>query len=198
VPQGQRLLVTGFGPFPGAPTNPTERLIRALADEPPRSFEASALKVAVLPTEYARSWGTLRRLYKAFAPDVVVHFGLSARAEVVHVETLARNVVDPAKLDAVGASLISGRVRRSGPATLDATLPVGAIVARLAAARVDAAKSIDAGDYVCNATLYRSLLAAPAERRVGFIHVPPTNAGFGEARLQEAARIILRAAVLDS
>jgi len=32
-----KLLVTGFGPFPGAPENPTEVLMRSLAAEPPES-----------------------------------------------------------------------------------------------------------------------------------------------------------------
>jgi pyroglutamyl-peptidase len=189
--KGPRLLVTGFGPFPGAPTNPTELLMQALADEKPEAFGVSAFKAVVLPTEYTRSWITLQRLFKTFAPEVVVHFGMSGRAEAIHVETLGRNAVDPAKPDAVGASLRSGRVRRGGPDTLDAKLPVGAIIERLAAARIDAALSTDAGDYVCNATLYRSLLAAPPRRRVGFIHVPPAGRAFGHARLLEAARVIL-------
>src|SRR5690554_802095 len=71
-----RLLVTGFGAFPGAPENPTEALVRALAEEPPARFGAGALRAAVLPTDYRRSWPALRRLYGAFAPDLVVHFGL--------------------------------------------------------------------------------------------------------------------------
>ncbi len=40
--EGPRLLITGFGPFPGAPENPTERLVKALAAEPAEAFGADA------------------------------------------------------------------------------------------------------------------------------------------------------------
>ena len=83
---GPRLLVTGFGPYPGAPKNPTDMLVAAIAGEGPSAFGAGALKAAVLPTDYRRSWTMLRRLYAAFEPDVVVHFGLSLRCEAIHVE----------------------------------------------------------------------------------------------------------------
>jgi pyrrolidone-carboxylate peptidase len=53
--------------------------------------------------------------------------------------------------------------------------------------------SDDAGRYVCNATLYRSLIAAPAARRVGFVHVPPAS-HITKERLLAAAKIILRTA----
>src|SRR5687767_3213456 len=74
---GPKLLVTGFGPFPGAPENPTDPLVRALAQAPAERFRATAFRAVVLPTEYRRSWSILSRLYAGYAPDVVVHFGLS-------------------------------------------------------------------------------------------------------------------------
>jgi len=60
-----------------------------------------------------------------------------------------------------------------------------------------AAASDDAGGYVCNATLYRSLLAVKAGQRrlVGFIHVPPEGRnGWTAARLKQAAELILQMA----
>ena len=194
---GPKLLVTGFGPFPGAKRNPTETLVRALAGEAPKTFGAGALKAVVLPTEYRRSWRMLSRLYVGFAPDVVVHFGLHIRARAIHVERIARNRADPAKLDAAGYAPRLGQARRGGPETLSATLPVAELVAALTDAGVPAARSYDAGAYVCNATLYRSLYANAAPR-VGFVHVPPQGkAGFTRARLAEAASIALRAATAD-
>ena len=108
-PSGRDLLVTGFGPFPGAPENPTEALVRALAKEPAEAFGASAFKAVVLTTDYRRSWAALRRLYSSFAPDVVVHFGLNGRAEAIHIECVGRNAVDPAKPDASGYAPRLGR-----------------------------------------------------------------------------------------
>ncbi len=164
-----------------------------LRAEPASTFGAGALETAVLPTEFAGSWDMLRELYADFAPDIVVHFGLSLRAEAIHVERVGRNRADPDKPDAAGQMPSSGRVLGSGPDALPATLPVEEIVEKLGAAGVAAALSDDAGAYVCNATLYRSLHANAAPR-VGFVHVPPVGqAGFTEARLAEAASIILSA-----
>ncbi|MGH6926293.1 MAG: hypothetical protein ACRED5_21400 [Propylenella sp.] len=191
-----KLLVTGFGPFPGAPENPTEALVRALADEPAEAFGASALKAAVLPTDYRRSWQMLLRLFAGFRPDVVVHFGLAQKINAIHVERIGRNAVSPEKPDATGHALRSGRARRTGPEVLHSTLPVSAIVAALTEAGFPAALSDDAGDYVCNATLYRSLYAVPTTRRVGFVHVPPEGkAGVTRGLLISAGRVVLRASI---
>jgi len=192
---GPKLLVTGFGPFPGAPVNPTETLMRALQVEAPASFGAADVKAVVLPTDYRRSWAALTRLYARFAPDAVVHFGVSRRCEAIHVERLGRNVVDPNLPDAAGFAPPSGRARRSGPDRLHATLPVAESVAALSAAGFPAAVSDDAGAYVCNATLYRSLHAEAAPQ-VGFVHVPPQGqADYTADRLAEAALVLLRSVI---
>jgi pyroglutamyl-peptidase len=190
-----KLLVTGFGPFPGAPENPTEALVRALAAEAADSFGAKALRAVVLPTEYRRSWTALRGLYARFRPDVVMHFGMSGKADAIMIERLGRCRTAADVPDAAGHAPISGRARRSGPDTLAATLPVEAILAALLAAKIPAALSDDAGAYVCNATLYRSLQAARGDRLVGFVHVPPSGVnGLSPDRLYRAAEIMLRTA----
>jgi pyroglutamyl-peptidase len=193
VPAGPRLLVTGFGPFPGSAENPTEALMHALRREPPEGFGAAAFRALVLPTDYRRSGALMRGACRRLDPDVVVHFGLSGRAKALLIERLARNSADPEKPDFAGYAPRSGRVARSGPETLATTLSAEAVAAELAAAGLAAAPSDDAGRYVCNATLYRSLRAAPPGRLVGFVHVPPGDR-LPFARLCDAARVILRAA----
>lgn len=131
----------------------------------------------------------LRRAYQRFEPDVVVHFGLNGGAKAIHIETVGVNVIDLKKPDAAGSASRSGRVRRGGPERLSATLPTDSILAALKRGGIPAQLSDDAGDYVCNATLYRSLRAAPAGRVVGFIHVPPNLV---PEALLGAARTILR------
>ncbi len=189
---GSRLLVTGFGPFPGAPENPTERLVKTIAQEAAEAFGAGVVHAAVLKTEYRGSWEELERLVGDFAPDIVVHFGLANEIDAIHLECFGRNRVDPSKPDACGHAPSSPFLVEDGPATLASTFPAGAILAALAQADIPAALSDDAGAYVCNATLYRSLHAAPPTRRAGFVHVPPDGRnGFDQARLFEAATIIL-------
>lgn len=190
-----KLLVTGFGPFPGAPVNPTEKLVGRLADEAAEAFGASAFHAAVLRTEYRWSQEELERLASNFAPDVVVHFGLSERIATIHLECLGRNRVDASKPDACGFRPSSDLLAADGPATLSSTFPAEAILSALTQAGFAAALSDHAGAYVCNATLYRSLRIAPPTRRVGFVHVPPAGkGGYTEERLFNAARVLLRAA----
>jgi pyroglutamyl-peptidase len=63
---------------------------------------------------------------------------------------------------------------------LPASLPVRHVVARLRRLRIPAFASRDAGAYLCNAALYRSLVCAKdARRRVGFVHIPATLAQLG-------------------
>lgn len=188
-----RLLITGFGPFPGAPENPTEALVRALATEPAEAFGSSAFKAVVLKTDYRRSWAALRRLYSSFSPDVVVHFGLSSKASAIHLECVGRNAIDPEKPDASGQKPESDRIGRGGPHTLASTIPANAIARALERAGFPVVLSEDAGGYVCNATLYRSLRAAPPTRRIGFAHVPPSEKISAE-HLLAAAKIILTVA----
>lgn len=189
-----KLLVTGFGPFPNAAENPTETLVRDIAGDLPENFGASALRALVLPTDYRRSWSALRRAQAGFPADIIVHFGLAGRAETLILERTGRKRVDPARPDAAGFAPPSGRARRSGPEALAARFPLDAVLAALTRAGFPAVLSDDAGAYVCNATLYRSLLATGADvrRLVGFVHVPPTGAGgFTRPRLIEAARVLL-------
>ena len=99
---GPKILVTGFGPFPNAPENPTQALVLGLAAEPAESYGATAFRAVVLPTDYRKSWPMLRRLYRSFAPDVVVHFGLSRSDKGVVIERSGKRRVDPTRPDAAG------------------------------------------------------------------------------------------------
>jgi pyrrolidone-carboxylate peptidase len=73
-------------------------------------------------------------------------------------------------------------------------LPAHEISRSLTAAGIANVVSDDAGDYVCNATLYRSLAAvAGTPRRVGFIHVPPCSI-LAREELEGVAKLILTTA----
>ncbi|MCX8253517.1 MAG: peptidase C15, partial [Beijerinckiaceae bacterium] len=68
--------------------------------------------------------------------------------------------------------------------------PSARLRAALARAGHDARRSIDAGDYVCNATLYRSLAAGLAPR-VGFLHVPRPGGRLTLDAMTEAALALI-------
>jgi len=192
-PQGDRhekgrartsVLITGFGPFPGVPSNASMQLLGELARVAPRSFPDVRFAFEVLPTEWSAGPRRLQVLLAEVAPDLAVHFGVSARARGFEIEQRARNVcaVTP---DASGALPTAALVRELGPEYLAASLPVQYLVARLRSLGMAAFVSRDAGAYLCNAALYHSLAsakdAAKAGRRVGFVHIPAALARSGGA-----------------
>ncbi|HXF53453.1 MAG TPA: pyroglutamyl-peptidase I [Hyphomicrobiaceae bacterium] len=177
------LLITGFGPFPGYPSNASGLLAHAVADRAARCLPGCRVRAATLPTEWIAGPMRLAQLDAELRPALAIHFGISRRARGFVIECRARNIAARAA-DAIGALPPGGRIVPDGPETLSSTLPAGRILARLRRLGVPAALSQDAGSYLCNAILYHSLAAAreDASRR-GFVHVPPGIAN-GMARCQ--------------
>jgi pyroglutamyl-peptidase len=178
-----RVLITGFGPFPGVPVNASMGLLHELAHAAPRLFPSARFSTAVLATEWREAPLRLDRLVAAVNPDLALHFGVSARARGFEIEARAHNACCPTA-DAAGALPAFAKLDAAGAEHLAATLPVNLIAARLRRIGIPAFVSRDAGSYLCNATLYHSLRLArsSSRRRVGFIHIPASLAGAGSCR----------------
>jgi pyroglutamyl-peptidase len=163
-----RVLVTGFEPFGGADLNASQKLVEALASEPPDGFE---LTTAVLPVVWARASDELAHALERAQPELVVCFGQADGRAQVEVERFALNFDE--------GSDDEGETRRAeivtgGPAAYRSSLPVDAVVEALRAEGIPAAASRDAGGYLCNHVFY-ALMRVLAERtgvRGGFVHVP--------------------------
>lgn len=167
-----RLLVTGFAGFPGARRNPTSRLIHALSKHKSRLARFGVeIELHVLPVVYAAIAPRLRYLADGFKPDAILHFGLAARRKEFCVETRALNRMSIVHPDAAGAMSGGRSIIPGGALVARATFPSDLIVAAILRAGIRARLSIDAGDYVCNQTLYLSLATTNA-RSIGFIHMP--------------------------
>lgn len=173
------LLATGFGSFPGAPFNPTAWLMEDLRGWSPAN---ATLVTHVLTVRYD-VWNELAPLLETHRPDAVVAFGLSAKATGFTLEHTARNALDVKRPDARGELPASERIEASGPATHESTFS-SAVASALSHPFV---RSDDAGDYICNLTLYRLLAGG---HRATFIHVPMLP----EAELRAGARAIVEAA----
>lgn len=173
-----RVLLTGFGPFPGVPVNATMQLVPELHALAASAFPDIAIMSEILPTEWQAAPQRLAALLAAFKPHLAIHFGVSARARGFEVERRARNACSPTP-DASGALPASDAVHDNGAEFLSAGLPVQHIVARLRRRGIPAFVSHDAGAYLCNCVLYHSLAETGGmpSRRSGFIHVPASLAG---------------------
>jgi pyroglutamyl-peptidase len=167
------ILLTGFGPFPGAPINPTGRLVKKLARG--RSPVGVRRTAHVFRTSYDTIDYDFPRLLMRDKPDVLLMFGLAARTRHLRIETRARNARSLAIPDAAGKLPDAGTIAPEGTATLAMRTPSQRLLKAARAAGVDAQLSRDAGNYLCNYLCWR---ATEATTRPGgpqfaaFIHVP--------------------------
>jgi pyroglutamyl-peptidase len=168
------VLITGFGPFPGAPFNPTQALAQRLGARRRPALADVELITHVFRTRYAAVDEELAPLIADNRPDVLLMFGLAARTRDVRIETRARNAVSPLVPDAGGRSSKGYCIRAGQPAARAGRAPFHKLVSVARSARAPARLSRDAGTYLCN-YLYWHGCAATAGREVpvvAFVHVP--------------------------
>jgi pyroglutamyl-peptidase len=166
------ILITGFGPFPGAPFNPTEPLVRELAWRR-RPGRAGMRRVAhVFPVSYEAVDRELAMLLAREQPDVLIMFGLAVRTRHLRIETRARNALACTVPDAGGCLPRSATIVPGAPSTLRLRCPALRLLMAAQSTGVPAALSHDAGRYLCNYLCWRATEAARGPRLAAFIHVP--------------------------
>ncbi|MCB1520478.1 MAG: pyroglutamyl-peptidase I [Hyphomicrobiaceae bacterium] len=173
-----RVLITGFGPFPGIAENASAVLADWLTQDARKRHPNFDVVGATLPTEWRRGLEMLRELWQSALPDAALHFGVSSDVDGFAVEQFAYNCCADDR-DARGDFPPSREHRRGGPGRCTTSLPVDNIVRDLRAAGIPAELSIDAGRYLCNAVFYESVACAmqvAIPTRAGFIHIPSTLA----------------------
>ena len=168
------ILVTGFGPFPGAPFNPTGPLVERLARLRRLALANEKFVLHIFPTSYAAVDRDLPKLIKRHKPDALLMFGLAPRARTLRIETRARNTVSLLP-DAGGIALRRLTIAAGGPAALAMPAPARRLLAAVRAAGVPATLSRDSGRYLCNYLCWRAAEAAGKKggpRLAVFVHVP--------------------------
>src|SRR3979409_2500313 len=88
-----RILLTGFGPFPGAPFNPTMPLVKRLTQLRRPAFADVELIAHIFHVTYLTVDRELPELIARHRPHALLMFGLADRTAHVRIETRARNAV---------------------------------------------------------------------------------------------------------
>jgi pyroglutamyl-peptidase len=169
------ILLTGFGPFPGAPVNPTERLVEKLAHSRRLALAGGRRTAHVFRTSYAAVDRELPELLKRIKPDVLVMFGLAARARHLRIEIRARNAASRIVPDASGGRPRAGSIAPGAAASLALRIPAQRLLQAARSTGVKSALSRDAGRYLCNYLCWRATEAAArpnGPKVAAFIHVP--------------------------
>src|SRR3984893_8899126 len=86
-----RVLITGFGPFPGAPHNPTMPLVARLLRLRRPAFSEVEFSGHVFPVTYKAVDRALPQLLAKHRPHALLMFGLASRTCYVRTETRARH-----------------------------------------------------------------------------------------------------------
>lgn len=187
-----RILVTGFGPFPGAPHNPTQALVARLVKLRRPAFAEIELASHIFPVTYKAVDRELPLALAKHKPHALLMFGLASRTGYLRIETRARNAATMLWPDASQArsrkgSIESGAAAKMfGPHTLK-------LLRAADATGIDARASRDAGSYLCNYLSWRAIEAVDTDsgpRLAAFVHIPPL-ARDGSPRRKGFARITL-------
>jgi len=169
-----RVLVTGFGAFPGAPYNPTMPLVERLMQLRRPAFDDIEFSSHIFHVTYATVDRELPQLLAKRRPHALLMFGLAQRTSYLRVETRARNAVTTIWPDADGTHVRKGLIARENDALMFGPHTAKLLRAALATG-IDARASRDAGSYLCNYLSWRAIEATKRDdgpHLAAFIHVP--------------------------
>jgi pyroglutamyl-peptidase len=187
-----RILITGFGTFPGAPWNPTQPLVARLTKLRRPAFADVDFSSHIFPVTYKAVDRELPELLKKYRPQAVLMFGLAGRTTHVRIETRARNAVTMLWPDAAQIRSRTGSIGLGPDAAMFG--PHTAKLLRAArATNIDARASRDAGAYLCNYLSWRAIESVGTNRDLhlaAFVHIP-LLARDGMAMRKGASRITL-------
>ena len=179
----KRLLLTGFEPFGGSDVNVSQDLVHAIASvmllgdpwKEVRHTSSAEVEVeiegVVLPVDKEGSLATARRLLSGESWDGIVHLGVCGTCTTPRLELRAQDKLEMRIPDNSGRQVSSESL--SGSGDLWSTAPIKTWMQDWG---IDATPSVDAGRFLCNETLYRTLEAIQSSPiPTLFIHFPPRD-----------------------
>ena len=165
----KKLLITGFDPFGGETVNPSWEAVKRLPDV----IGQISLTKLEIPTVFGLAAQKVMQQAELLQPDVILCVGQAGGRSGITPEVVGINLRDARIPDNAGFRPDNEPVIPGGPAAYFATVPVREMVAAMTEAGFPAARSLSAGAFVCNDTLYTLLHRYDGTPvRVGFIHVP--------------------------
>jgi pyroglutamyl-peptidase len=179
-----RVLITGFGPFPGAPCNPTQCLVARLLRLRRPAFGDVEISGHIFPVTYKAVDVGLPQLLADRRPHAVLMFGLANRTAHVRIETRARNAVTTLWPDADHARARKGSIE-DGVGAMSFGSHTARLLRAAMTAGIDARSSRDAGSYLCNYLSWRAIEATrdtEGPALAAFVHIPLLSRGIDTRR----------------
>jgi mutator protein MutT len=202
-----RVLVTGFEPFGTHQRNISSEVVRELpsnirmndpwADlrqKPAKSLDIS-IETRVLSVDEAGSTEIASALHQGQNWDAILHIGLCESCRIPRLETLAQDRIDMRIPDNKGRQIMEQPI--TGQGDLSVTVPAQSWMNRDWS--MECELSVDAGTYLCNETLYRTLSALYSTSSVDesvipclFLHLPSNENCSLESALELVQELLQR------
>jgi pyroglutamyl-peptidase len=167
-----KVVIAGFGPFPGAPWNPRGRLAIALA----RRRRPALAGIEITSHVFATAYGAVDRDMPALLaekPDVILMFGLAARRRHICIETRARNARSLVFPDVGGWQPARAAIEIGQMHELKGNAPFAFLLSAVRRSALPARLSRDAGTYLCNYAYWGALQRMRDNYPlVQFVHIP--------------------------
>lgn len=160
-----KILVTGYKPFLGASSNPSEYLANKISEE---IFQVKSL---ILPVEFGRSFEILKNELEVNNYTMLIMIGQAAGRKKISLEKVALNWVQTENRDEAQYLPETGNISREAPLALMTKFPVDLVFNALKSNNYPVEISFSAGTYVCN-ELYFRVLEKFTDLQSVFVHVP--------------------------
>jgi len=165
-----KLLVTGFGPFPGVRHNPSGQIALAIG----RSARLKRQGVRIAAHELIVTYAALPDLVELIdreKPDAILMFGIAARTKQPRLERRGENRTRPLSVDASGTRPKSRKLDETAPLIRNVRVALEPLRLALQRQGFKPTLSNNAGAYLCNAVLFTALGEKPDAPCI-FVHVP--------------------------
>ncbi len=166
----KKILITGFEKFDDASSNPTQEMLVDLV------YTKALVKSVVLPVEFEESFAKLQEAIDEFTPDYVLLCGLAGNREHISVEKIGINYINARIPDNKGYQPLDVKISETGDDGYFSTIAVSELACHMQSLGIDLRVSFNAGSYVCNYLLYKTLESLKGSSiKSTFFHFPPAT-----------------------
>lgn len=160
------ILLTGFKPFLGDKTNPSELICREIKNP--------NVTTKILPVEFEKAFLDLQIEVQQNEFDYIIMLGLGTGSTRLRLEKVGMNWNESTHADESGYLVPVGPIDTSAPLSLMTSFPINDIFQKLNTQNYPVDISFSAGSFVCNSLYYKTLRHFPNIKSI-FIHVPSEN-----------------------
>jgi pyroglutamyl-peptidase len=184
------VLLSGFGPWPEAPENPSWQAVEPLQDTLIGGYD---VRVVQLPVVWDESMPLFWEQYERLHPVIAIGAGVAMGESRARLEVKAVNTA--AGADNNNDTWPTTEIEPGGPDSYKPLLPINLLQRSLTDAGYLVSISNNAGTYLCNFMFYnlmKRLMAEKPELHIlgGFVHVPRPDA-ITPAQMTEAFKLMI-------